>query len=76
MILKLVLRYFGKLQRPVAWVALVYGVATLVGTILRLIAEREPRFTAIGVAALVFLEGWSAVAEVENELDSEAAAEE
>lgn len=75
MIVRFILRAFGRLQRPLAWVALGYGVATLIGTVFRLIAQGEPHFTAIGVAAVVFLEGFAAVAEVENEIDSEASAD-
>lgn len=67
MILRIVLRAFGKLQRPLAWVALVYGVTTLIGTAAFLIAKHEPHFTAIGVASLVFLEGLGAVRDAEKD---------
>lgn len=40
MIVRVVLRGFGRLQRPMAWTALAYGLVTLVGTVLRLIAGR------------------------------------
>jgi hypothetical protein len=75
MILKRLLRTFGKLQRPLAWIAFAYGLVTLIGTIAQVIAAGEPRFTAVGVAVLIFLEGYSAARDVENELDTEGAAE-
>lgn len=73
MIARLVLPLFGRLQRPLAWCALGYGVITFVGVIVRLVARTEPHLTAIGVASLILLEGYAAVAQVENELNSDAA---
>jgi hypothetical protein len=75
-LVRVILRAFGKLQRPLAWFVAVSGLVMFVGVAFKLIAESEPRLTLIVITADFFLGGISAVMEVENELDSEASAEE
>jgi uncharacterized membrane protein len=72
---KAVLRFVGRSQRPVAWVTLLAGIIYFVGVATQVIAAEEPALS-LAIALLSIQQGWAAVAEVENELDSEAAAEE
>lgn len=64
----------GWLQRPLAWFVMMAGFVTFAGVVFKLIAQTEPRLTLIIISADFFLGGIQAVLEVENELDSEAAA--
>lgn len=69
------LRWFGRAQRPVAWSVLAGGFVSLMLVITNVIATGDAKFATILGALVLMGEGFSSVQEVENELDSEAAAE-
>lgn len=67
---------FGKVRRPFAWVCLVLGVVLLVGIFTDVIQTGSAKIATVLGALLVFLDGYDKVAEVEQDLDSEASADE
>lgn len=69
-------RLFGRAQRPVAWTILAGGFVTLVAVIFNVIATGDAKAATILGAVLIINDGVQSVMEVENELDSEASAEE
>jgi hypothetical protein len=69
-----VLRSFGVAQRPVAWGMLVLGVV-VAGTVIANIWRVPDKPSALLLALATIYQGFQAVMEVENELDSEASAE-
>lgn len=72
MILKKVLRVFGKAQRPVAWTIFVLSLVAFVSIVSSLWSVQDPVNAGLSSLILVY-EGFQAVSAVENELDSEGA---
>jgi hypothetical protein len=71
-----VLRRFGKLQRPVAWTILAGGAVMFVAVLFDIVRTGDAKLATLLSAVLVINDGFQAVSQVENELDSEASAEE
>lgn len=69
------LHYFGKIRRPFAWVVLVAGIVTLIGTILDIIVTKDAKTATILAAIILILEGYDFAQEAEDEAGSPAAKE-
>ena len=69
-----ILRAFGRAQRPIAWTLLVLSLIAAISLLVNIWRVPDKPGTLLTVLVLVW-QGWEAVAEVENELDSEASAE-
>lgn len=69
-----ILRAFGRAQRPVAWGLLALGGFVAAGTLAQIWKTPDP-LSAVLLALSLIWQGWEAVSEVENEIDSEGSAE-
>jgi hypothetical protein len=69
-----ILRTFGRAQRPVAWSMLAVGLV-VASTVIANIWRVPDKPSALLLALATIYQGFQAVMEVENELDSEASAE-
>jgi uncharacterized membrane protein YfcA len=68
------LELLGKYQRPVAWVAFFVGIGIFVGTAVGVLFK-DDAVSALFGSVLIVQGAWQSVIEVENEIDSEGAAE-
>lgn len=70
------LRRFGKAQRPIAWTILIGGLVTFFAVLFDIVVTGEAKVGTLLAAILVINDGFQSAQAVENELDTEGAAEE
>lgn len=70
------LRAFGKAQRPIAWTILALSPVIVAGVVLDVVSTGDAKVVTILAALILVNDAFASVMEVENELDSEGAAEE
>jgi len=62
-----VLRLFGRLERPAAWLLLVGGMITFIAVALDLIRTGNAKWATLLIAADLIVSGFSAVQEAESD---------